>query len=51
MKMHDLDTLFLMTFHEVYLLNYLISYDGISIPMCSNQNSETIEAFIVILCL
>ena len=37
MKMHDLDTLLLMSFHEVYLLDYLIPYYGTSIPVGSNQ--------------
>ena len=37
MKMHNLDRLFLMSFHEGYLLDYLISYYGTSIPMGSNQ--------------
>ena len=36
-KMHNLDRLFLMPFHKVYLLDYLISYYGTSIPMGSNQ--------------
>ena len=35
---HNLDTPFLMPFHEVYLLGYFISYYGTSIPMCSNQS-------------
>ena len=37
MKMHNLDRPFLMSFHVVYLLDYLISYYGTSIPMGSNQ--------------
>ena len=37
MKMHNLDRLFLMPFHEVYLLNYIVSYYGTSIPMGSNH--------------
>ena len=37
MKMHNFDTLFFMPFHEIYLLDYLISYYGTSIPMGSNQ--------------
>ena len=28
MMMHNLDTLFLMLFHEVYVLDYLVSYYG-----------------------
>ena len=40
MKMHNLDTIFLMPFHEVYLLDYLISYYGASILMGSNQTRE-----------
>ena len=35
--MSNLDRLFLMPFYEVYLLGYLISYYGISIPMGSSQ--------------
>ena len=35
MKMHNLDTLFLMPIHEVYLLDYLISYYGEFIPIAS----------------
>ena len=37
MKMHNLDRLFLMPFHEVYLLNYIVSYYGASIPKGSNH--------------
>ena len=37
MKVNNLDTLFLMPFHEVYLLDYLISCYGTSILMGSNQ--------------
>ena len=37
MKMHNLDRLFLMPFHELYLLDYFNSYYGTSIPMGSNQ--------------
>ena len=36
MKMYNLDRLFSMPFHEVYLLDYLISYYGTSIPIGSN---------------
>ena len=35
--MHNLDLLFLKTFLEVYLLNYLISSYGTSIAMIGNQ--------------
>ena len=37
MKMHNLDTLFLMPFYEMCLLSYLIPYYEASIPMDSNQ--------------
>ena len=37
MKMHNLDRLFIMSFHEVYLLDCLISYYQTSIPMGNNQ--------------
>ena len=37
MKMHDPDRLLLMPFHEVYLLDFLVSYYEASIPMGSNQ--------------
>ena len=40
MKMDNLDRLFLMPSHEVYLLNYLIFYYGTSIPMDSNQTQK-----------
>ena len=31
--MHNLDTLFLVPFYEVYLLDYVISYYGASIQL------------------
>ena len=34
MKMHSLDRLFLILFHEVYLLEYFISYYGILAKVC-----------------
>ena len=37
MKMHNLDRLFIMSFHEVYLLDCLTSYYQTSIPMGNNQ--------------
>ena len=37
MKMHNLDRLFLITFDEVYLLDYLVSNYGTSILMGSKQ--------------
>ena len=37
MKMHDLDTLLLMSFDEVYLLDYLTPYYGTSMPVGINQ--------------
>ena len=40
MKMYNLDRLFSMSLHEVYLLDYLISYAGTSIPMGSNQTGR-----------
>ena len=43
MKMFNHDTLFVMPFHEIYLLDYLISYYGTSIPMESNQTNKSIH--------
>ena len=40
MKMHNLDRLFIMSFHEVYLLDCLISYYQTSIPMGNNGNKS-----------
>ena len=37
MKIHNLDRLFLMPFHEVYLLDNLISYYETSTAMDSDQ--------------
>ena len=47
MKMHNLSRLFLITFDEVYLLDYLVSNNGTSIPM--GPSSKAIKAFIAII--
>ena len=47
MKMHNLDIIFLIPFREVYLLDYLISFNGTSIPMDSNQTRKQLKLLLM----
>ena len=47
MKMHNLDRIFLIPFREVYLLDYLISFNGTSIPMDSNQTRKQLKLLLM----
>ena len=45
--MHNLDRIFLIPFREVYLLDYLISFNGTSIPMDSNQTRKQLKLLLM----